>query len=117
MGDFDELSERVRRFRDERDWARFHNPKDLAVSIAIEAAELLELFQWKDEHEVRELVADPAGRSRIADELADVLLLLLSAADAAGIDLPAAAREKLEKNAAKYPVEKARGTAKKYDEL
>jgi NTP pyrophosphatase (non-canonical NTP hydrolase) len=114
---FDDLTERVVRFRDERDWARFHNPKDLALSIAIEAAELMELFQWRDEGEIREKLASEAGRQRVGEEMADVLILLLSAADAMGIDLYRATLEKIETNAAKYPVEKARGNAKKYNEL
>lgn len=113
----DRLTELVRRFRDERDWAPFHNPKDLAVSIAIEAAELLEVFQWKDREEVRAHLATPEGKGAAADEMADILILLLSAADATGIDLFTATVEKIARNAEKYPVEKARGNAKKYDRL
>ena len=116
-GSFEELTAAVVRFRDERDWAQFHNPKDLALSIAIEAAELLELFQWKDPDEVRALIGDPAGKQRAAEEMADVLILLLSAADAVGIDLLAATFAKIEANARKYPVEKAKGNARKYDQL
>jgi len=114
---FDELVARVVSFRDERDWAQFHHPKDLAVSIAIEAAELLELFQWKDPEEVREQLAAPAGRQRAGEEMADVLILLLSAADAIGVDLYEATLAKIAVNAEKYPVEKAKGNARKYDEL
>ncbi len=114
---FDALVAAVRRFRDERDWARFHNPKDLAVSVAIEAAELLEQFQWRDADAVAAHLADPEGRRAVADEVADVLLLLVSLGDASGIDLLEAARAKLAQNAAKYPVEKARGRADKYDRL
>ena len=114
---FDDLVTRVVRFRDERDWARFHNPKDLALSVAIEAAELLELFQWKDPEEIRAYLGGPDGKRRASEEMADVLILLLSAADAMGIDLYTAAVEKIRVNAEKYPVEKAKGNAKKYDEL
>ena len=114
---FDNLLARVVRFRDERDWAQFHHPKDLAVSIAIEAAELLELFQWKDPEAVREQLREPEGRQRAGEEMADVLILLLSAADAIGVDLYQATIEKIAVNAEKYPVEKARGNARKYDEL
>lgn len=114
---FDALAAAVRRFRDERDWAQFHTPKDCAVSIAIEAAELLEHFQWKTDAQVRRHLADPAHRADVGREMADVLLLLCSAADAAGIDLCAAAHAKLAENAAKYPVAKARGRADKYDRL
>jgi len=115
-GELDQLREAVRRFRDERDWARFHNPKDLAISVALEAAELLELFQWKDAGEVDRLAKSDAGRARIEEEAADVLILLLSLADRCGFDLPAATERKLAANALKYPVERARGTARKYDE-
>jgi NTP pyrophosphatase (non-canonical NTP hydrolase) len=114
---FDELVRRVARFRDDRDWAQFHNPKDLAVSISIEAAELLELFQWKTPEEVTAALEEPAARARVAEEMADVLILLLSASEAVGVDLYEATLEKIERNAAKYPVEKARGNAEKYDRL
>jgi len=114
---FDELVRQVVRFRDERDWARFHNPKDLAISIAIEAAELMELFQWKTPEEIRASLEELPARKRVAEEMADVLILLLSAADATGIDLYEATLAKIAANAAKYPVEKARGNARKYDEL
>ena len=115
--DFERLVEAVRAFRDERDWAQFHNPKDLAVSISIEAAELLEHFQWKDADEVRAHVGNPDALGAVSDEMADVLLLLVSCADALGVDLLDATFAKLEKNAEKYPVEKARGRADKYDRL
>ena len=112
-----DLADRVRRFRDERDWAPFHNPKDLAISISLEAAELLEVFQWKGADEIRAELLTPAGRERVEDEVADLLILLLSFAEATGIDLHAATLRKLAKNAEKYPIDKARGNAKKYDEL
>lgn len=115
--DFSVLEERVRRFRDERDWRRFHTPKDLALSVSIEAAELLEHFQWKTDAQTAADLADPARREEIGREMADVLLLLVSAADVAGIDLFDAALRKLDENALKYPVEKARGRADKYDRL
>ena len=117
VGSFQELQAAVVRFRDERDWAQFHNPKDLALSVAIEAAELMELFQWKDVAEVEAFLAEPAGKQRAAEEMADVLILLLSAADAMGVDLHAATLEKVAVNARKYPVDKAKGNARKYDEL
>ena len=117
MGDLDEILRRVVEFRDERDWKQFHNPKDLAISISLEAAELLEHFQWKGPEEVRQAAEDPEVRREVGEEMADILILLLSASDALGIDLHAAALAKIEKNARKYPVEKSRGNAKKYDEL
>jgi len=117
MRDLDVLQERVRAFRDERDWRRFHTPKDLAVSLSIEAAELLEHFQWKSDAEVTADLADPGRRDEVAREMADVLILLLSAADVVGVDLHAATLAKLEENARKYPVERSRGRADKYDRL
>ena len=115
--DFGEIERRVRRFRDERDWKQFHRPKDVAVSVAIEAAELLEHFQWKTDDEAARYLADAANRGAVAAEMADVLILLVSAADVIGVDLHAATLAKLEANAAKYPVAKAKGTATKYDRL
>ena len=117
MRDLDVLHERVRAFRDERDWRRFHTPKDLAVSLSIEAAELLEHFQWRTDAEVTADLADPGRRDEVASEMADVLILLLSAADVVGVDLHAATLAKIEENARKYPVERARGRADKYDKL
>ena len=113
----EDLVRAVLRFRDEREWRQFHNPKDLAISITLEAAELLEQFQWKQPDEVEVLLADAASRQRVGEEMADVLILLISLADAAGIDLVAAAEAKLAENARKYPVNRARGSAKKYDQL
>jgi NTP pyrophosphatase (non-canonical NTP hydrolase) len=113
----DDLRRRVVRFRDERNWRRFHNPKDLAISISLEAAELLEKFQWRDADEVLEVAADAESREEIGDEMADIMILLLSASDALGIDLHDATVRKLGKNARKYPVEKAKGNARKYDRL
>lgn len=104
-------------FRDERDWKQFHTLKNLIVSLNLEAAELLELTQWKSDAEVEALPADPAACEALADECADVLLYLLLVAEAAGIDLAAAARAKLAKNAVKYPADKARGSCAKYTEL
>jgi dCTP diphosphatase len=114
---YEELEEAVRRFRDARDWRRFHNPKDLAISICLEAAELLEHFQWRTPEQVADHLADRKRKVEVADEMADVQCLLLSLADAAGIDLHAATLAKLKKAARKYPVRRARGTAAKYTEL
>jgi dCTP diphosphatase len=113
----DDLVRAVLAFRDERDWKQFHNPKDLAISITLEAAELLEHFQWKNPGEVEAFLAREENRGRLGEEMADVLILLISLADAVGLDLLEAARAKLQQNAMKYPVERAKGTAKKYDEL
>jgi NTP pyrophosphatase (non-canonical NTP hydrolase) len=113
----EDLVRAVLRFRDEREWRQFHNPKDLAISIVLEAAELLEHFQWKRPEEVEALLADPANRRQVGEEAADILILLISLADAVGVDLVEAARGKLAANARKYPVERARGSARKYDQL
>ena len=114
---FDELRRRVLAFRDARDWKRFHNPKDLAISISLEAAELLEHFQWRSPAEVAAHLASRRGHGEVSDEMADVQCLLLSLADAAGIDLYEATIRKLRKAARKYPVRKARGRATKYTDL
>jgi NTP pyrophosphatase (non-canonical NTP hydrolase) len=114
---FDELVRQVLAFRDERDWRQFHSPKDLAISISLEAAELLERFQWKSSAEVAALVADPQGRRQVSWEMADILILLISLADVLGADLMKSAREKLRENERRYPVERARGTARKYRDL
>ena len=113
----DDLIPAVLKFRDERDWRQFHNPKDLAISITLEAAELLEQFQWKAPEEVEALLKREECRKRIGEEMADVLILLISLADVVGLDLLEVARAKLDENARKYPVDRARGNAKKYDEL
>ena len=101
--------------RDERDWKQFHTPKELAVSLCVEAGELLALMQWKTGAELEQTIA--ARRADVVDELADVLHSLLLLADDLGVDLGAALEQKLTKDAAKYPVEKARGKNLKYDEL
>lgn len=112
-----ELRELVVRFRDERDWGQFHTPKDLALGVQIEAAELAELFLWRKPGECEADLRDAEFRERLADELADVQTYLLYLAHAAGLDLADAVRAKVKKNEQKYPVEKSRGSARKYDEL
>ncbi len=113
----DELVNAVLAFRDERDWRQFHNPKDLAISISLEAAELLEHFQWKTPAEIAAALESEAERMRVAEEMADVLILLISMADVVGVDLVEAGRRKLAENARKYPVDRAKGNARKYDEI
>lgn len=113
----DELKKKVASFRDAREWKPYHNPKDLAVGISIEANELLELFQWKSPDEARALMGNPKKAELVSDELADIVIYCLSASDEMGIDLSHAVQEKLLKNERKYPVEKAKGCNKKYDEL
>jgi NTP pyrophosphatase (non-canonical NTP hydrolase) len=111
------LTQAALRFRDEREWKQFHNFKDLAITLALESAEVLEHAQWKTAKELEQHLADPRQREHVADELADVLHVLLLLAEHAKIDLVEAFAVKLKKTAKKYPVEKARGSAKKYDRL
>ena len=108
----DEAIARVLRFRDDRDWLQFHTPKDLAISLSLEAAELLEVFQWSGTDLQCEEKQD-----KIREELADVLSYCILMADVCGMDLDEIMNEKVTKNEAKYPVEKARGRAEKYTEL
>lgn len=108
----DETIRRVLKFRDDRDWRQFHTPKDLAISLNLEAAEVLELFQWSGTDLI---CADKLPRLR--EELADVLSYCILMADVCGLDLDAIMNEKITQNEQKYPVEKARGNASKYTEL
>ena len=112
-----QMTDAVLRFREDRDWAQFHRPKDLAMGLSIEAGELCELFLWKTDTEIGERRRDPAFLERVADEIADVQTFLLYLAHDLGIALPEAVNRKLRKNAEKYPVERARGNARKYDDL
>lgn len=107
-----ELVNEVIKFRDERDWKQFHTPKDLAISLSLEAAELLELFQWKDSKEAIE-----KNKSEMADELADILVYCLTLCNDLGFSLEEIIKNKLNKNAKKYPIEKFYGSNKKYNEL
>ncbi len=113
----DELTRALLHFRDERNWAQFHTLRNLIVSLNLEAGELLELTQWKSDAEMDALLADPVKQEALRDECADVLLYLLLIADHTGIDLEAAALDKLRKNAEKYPVAKSFGNSRKYTEL
>lgn len=115
MNTFENVTERIRAFRDARDWMQFHNPKNLACSIVIEAGELLEHFQWKSEGESQAHVTQ--RRDEVAAEMADIAIYLLELADNLGIDLPTAMHQKIDHNEQKYPVEKAKGSAAKYTEL
>jgi dCTP diphosphatase len=107
----------VAAFRDARDWAQFHTPKNLAAAVAIEAAELQERFLWKTDAEVDRDLSDAAKKAGVAEEIADVVMFAMLLADRLGIDLAEAITGKLAINAKKYPVKLARGTARKYTEL
>ena len=109
MNDIKEITEALLEFRDERDWAQFHNPKDLALALNIEAGELLESFLWKS--------SEQADMDKVKEELADVFAFAFLLAEQCGFDVKQIVLEKIEKNALKYPVAKAKGTAKKYTEL
>ena len=109
---FSDVQHEALAFRDKRDWLQFHNPKDLAISIALEAAELLECFQWSGAE------LDPSdAKERIREELADVMMYCIYLADVEGIDIPVALHDKIKRNAEHYPADKAIGSAKKYTEL
>ena len=114
---FPELARALIAFRDERNWAQFHTVRNLIVSLNLEAGELLELTQWKDDAAFGEALGGPSFQEALRDECADVLLYLLLIADRANIDLEQAAFAKLRKNAAKYPIDKSYGSSRKYTEL
>lgn len=115
MTELEGLREQLRKFAAERDWDQFHSPKNLAMALSAEAGELLEIFQWLTEEQSRSL--EPKARAKATEEIADILLYLVRLGDQLGIDPVAAARLKLIENDRKYPVDKARGNAKKYTEL
>ena len=109
MSDIKEITDAILKFRDERDWEQFHNPKDLAVALNVEAGELLEHFLWKD--------ADEADPEKVREELADVLNYSFLIAEKYGLDIKEIMLEKIKSNAQKYPSDKAKGTAEKYSDL
>ena len=110
-----QLRDALRKFAEERDWDQYHSPKNLASALSVEAAELLERFQWLTEDQSRKL--PPEELQKVREEMADVLNYLVRLADKLDVNLLEAAREKIELNAQKYPVDKARGSAKKYSEF
>ena len=110
-----ELQSMIRKFCDDRDWDQFHNPKDLSISLALEAAEVLEHFQWKNIDEMAKHSVE--NKDAIAEELADVLYWVLLLSNKLGIDLISAFEGKMKKNERKYPIDKAKGSHKKYTEL
>ena len=110
-----QLRDALRDFAAERDWDQFHSPKNLASALAVEAAELLERFQWLTEDESRRL--PPAELEKVREEMADVLNYLVRLADKLDVNLMDAARDKIVKNALRYPADKVRGSAKKYSEI
>ncbi len=113
--DLEYILNKIKKFRDERDWMQFHDPKNMAISIILEASELLEHFQWKTKVEVEEYIKN--HRSKVEEEIADIALYLFELADNLDINLLKAMDKKIKENERKYPVEKAKGNAKKYKEL
>jgi dCTP diphosphatase len=111
----EDLQKMIRRFCDDRDWDQFHNPKDLSISLALEAAEVMEHFQWKNAEEMAKHSTE--HKEDIGEEIADVFYWVLLLANKLDIDLVEAFQKKMAKNAAKYPVHKAKGSHKKYTEL
>ena len=109
MTEIEEITTALIKFRDQRDWEQFHNPKDLALAINVEAGELLELFLWK--------IPEEANTEKVKEELADIFAFAFLLAEKYNFDIKDIVLEKIKKNGEKYPVEKAKGTAKKYDEL
>ena len=105
MSDINEIIKSLKKFRNDRDWEQFHNPKDLALAINVEAGELLELFLWKS--------AEDANREKVKEELADIFAFSLLLADKYGLDVKEIVLEKIKQNGEKYPIDKAKGTAKK----
>ncbi len=113
----DELKERIAAFAKARDWEQFHAPKNLAMALASEVGELMEHFLWSDSLESRQLLEDSNKREQVAEELADVLIYALRFADVTGLDATKAILAKMERNEERYPVEKAKGSSAKYNEL
>lgn len=112
-----QLRQLIQDFVDERDWRKYHNPKDLAISIAIEAAELMELFQWVSERKVEKVLEDAERFTRLEEELADIIILCFNLANVLDVDVAKAVTKKVEKNRAKYPVDLVKGDYKKYTQL
>ena len=115
MSDILDLTNEIKSFRDKRDWKQFHNPKDLALSLVLEATEVLEHFQWKNPKQVEEY--SKTNKDDIAEELADVFYWVLLLSSDLNIDLKKALENKIEKNDKKYPVSKSKGVATKYNKL
>ena len=113
----DELKRLIQEFVDEREWGKYHNSKDIALAINVEAGELLELFEWVREHEITRLLDNPDKRQRLGEELADIMILCLNLASVVGFDMAGTIESKLEMNRRKYPVDLVRGDYRKYTEL
>lgn len=115
--DISTFQQKLAEFAKARDWEQFHNPKNLAMALSVEAGELVEIFQWLTPQQAEHLKSDPKLKLAASEELCDILTYLLRLSDLLEVDLPRALENKFQKNGEKYPVEKARGSAKKYTEL
>ncbi len=115
MENLESLTQKIVAFRDARDWKQFHNPKDMALSLVLEASEVMEHFQWKNADEMKAYISN--NKTEVGDELADVLSWILLMSHDFEIDILEALNRKIEKNNAKYPVEKAKGRHTKYTQL
>lgn len=115
MSDIKRITQKIKKFRDERDWMQFHDPKNMAISIILEASELLEHFQWKTKAEVESYIK--TYKIEVQEEIADIAMYLFELADNLGIDLVKAMNKKLKKNTLKYPIRKAKGKHIKYNKL
>lgn len=113
----DDLKRIVQEFVDERDWGKYHNAKDVAIAISVEAGELLESFEWIREQDIPTLLADANKRLHIGEELADIVILCMNLASVMGLDVAETVGRKMEKNRAKYPAHLVRGNYRKYTEL
>jgi dCTP diphosphatase len=114
---FAQLKEHILLFSEAREWGKIHSPKNLSMALASEAAELMELFLWVDSRDSGALIDDPVKGPRVREELADILIYALEFANRTGIDVSKAIEDKIRVNGLKYPVEKCKGSSKKYDEL
>lgn len=112
-----QLADIIIKFRDDRDWDQFHSPLQLALSLSLESSEILELFQWKNDNEINELIKDPIFKRKLKEEMSDVLAYLLLLSKKFDIDLEKSFKDKIQANALKYPINKAKGRPTKYTDL
>jgi NTP pyrophosphatase (non-canonical NTP hydrolase) len=115
--DFERLLDQIQQFSEERDWAQFHTPKNLILAISAEVGELSEVIQWKSDVEIADYLLTPEGKNRISEEIADIAIYLIRLCQQQGLSFVKILDEKIENNAKKYPIEKAKGNARKYNEL
>jgi NTP pyrophosphatase (non-canonical NTP hydrolase) len=115
--EFESLLDQIQQFSEDRDWAQFHTPKNLILAISAEVGELSEVIQWKSDVEIADYLLTPEGKKRISEEIADIAIYLIRLCQQQGLSFVKILDEKIENNAKKYPIEKAKGNARKYNEL